>query len=208
MSKSNDFEHIPCPHCKKKGLRWDFAANQPRCPHCHLSGFPAGEQAAPPPPQTPAEKKTPSAPTSNSEIERAAKANALREIVKTTYYRQVLNGTHEQVTIERAVPVLPEDKIPDLTIRYNEAMFHRWRLRELIKQEKRWARDDLRKRGFVKVGRWLDATTQKAIPLKAIPGKEDERGGGRYALGQAIAVVRRAEQKLKEGGDKKPPRDD
>lgn len=205
MSKSNDFEHVPCPHCKKKGLRWDFAANQPRCPHCHLSGFPAEEQAATPPSQPPAEpKKTPSTPTptTNAEIERVGKNNSLSQIVKTTYYRQVLNGTHEQVTIERLVPAPPADTIPDLTISYKHALFHRHRLRALIEQEKRWGRDDLRKRGFEKVGRWLDASTQKAIPLRAIPGKEDEEGTGRYALGQAIAVVRRAEQKLREGGDK------
>lgn len=209
MAKTNDFEHLPCPHCGKRGLKWDFAAGQPRCPHCHLSGFPA-EGKTPAPEQAPTQKAEPK-PITNKEIEHSARNSNLAQKVTETYERETPNGEIEYVKVERLVPVTPERDIPDLTINYKMALFVKHRLRGLISQEKRWGRDDLRKRGFRKTGRMLDTATGKVYPTIAKPGEEDQAGEGRYALGHAIAVVRRAEEKLRQAeqsGDNFPPSDD
>ena len=206
MAKTNDFEYLPCPHCGKKGLRWDFTADQARCPHCHLSGFPTeskGDKGAAKP------KKEKPKPLTNKDIEREAMNANLSEKVTETYTHEHPNGEHGNIVVERIIPVVPADKIPDLTVNFKSALFHRWRLRDLIDREKRWGRDDLRKRGFMKIGRGIDPVTQKAISVIARPGEENDAGSGRYALGHAIAVIRRAEQKLKgEDGDNFDARDD
>ena len=198
MARANDFENMPCPHCGHKALRWDFSAGQPRCNNCHLSGFPVEQDAPKPVPQ---KKKEPKALT-NADIEREIRQSNLTDEVTETYTHEHPNGEHGTVVVKRTVPVIPADKIPDLSIDYPTARFAQWRLRELAAQERRWGRDDLRKRGFVKVGRQLDPSTQKACNVLARPGEEDRQGTGRYAIGVAIAVVRRAEQKLRGQGDK------
>lgn len=209
MTKTNDFEHLKCPHCGKKGLKWDFAAGQARCPHCYLSGFPA-KGTAPTPEQPPPKQTEPRAYT-NSDIERQARNSGISQKVTETYERETPNGEIETVKVERLVPVTPLASLPDLTINYKMALFVKHRLRGLISQEKRWGRDDLRKRGFRKTGRMLDTETGDVFPMISKPGEEDRVPDGRYALGQAIAVVRRAEEKLKlakESGDNFPPSDD
>ena len=71
-------------------------------------------------------------------------------IVADIYWGLDTTGKLQQYQVQTFCPKLDERYIPQLEFSEPWAEFFKWKFKDLIKNEMRWGKDDLRKRGFEK----------------------------------------------------------
>lgn len=176
-SHAHEFKDGRCPLCGKLGT-WNFVTRRMECKSCSLSGFgttsfeAAEKQRASmrQPPQPTESTKTPVTQTSN-------------DWVTETYFEKKKDGSLVTRTVRRYVPKKQDRYIPDLMVNVPMALFTKHRLAKLIEQEKRWGRDNLRKRGFKRIGTEKDERGH-SVKLWARPdAKEIDVLGTRVSVG-------------------------
>lgn len=78
------------------------------------------------------------------------------DMVIDTYTEVRQNGNWTRRTVSKyEVRTLDERYIPKRELDVARAEFFRWLFRDQVKKDKRWGRDDLKRRGYVCVGRVL-----------------------------------------------------
>lgn len=115
---------IACPRCGNKTVRWDHASRQLRCYTCHASGFTVDEALG----------EEPISPASTEEI---------TATTVSFWYETLRDGTKVRHMVKHEVPI--ETDPPNVMFDPLKAGFVKWRLKNLIRKEKRWGRDYLRR---------------------------------------------------------------
>ena len=90
--------------------------------------------------------------------------------VSDSYWQLDSTGKLEQVLVHTICPRLDARYIPDLEFSEQWAAFFKWKHQNLIKNEMRWGKDDLRKRGFEK--HKLRNEEGKLVTVYYLPEKE------------------------------------
>lgn len=165
----SSFENLECPNCKKVGgMSWDYASRSVRCSNCYASGMDLGaimekssggrRKSTRPREQVKPFTTNPgsSDPTSDDEF-------------TADIY---VNQEGRRVVVSYAVPKAGNSEL--LEANPAKCAFHRWRLHELIANEKRYGRDNLRKRGFIEVERHRHEGKIVRIFAKKIVDDDDE----------------------------------
>lgn len=128
----------------------------------------------------------------------------------TDYYTsEKANGQRQRRTLKYSLPVLPKEQRPELVINANMVDFQKHRLRHVIEQEKRWARDDLRMRKMVVVKKEREEESGKLIRTYAREdGKKSEEGSyHRHQVEQILKNFKPIDQRTSdaEAGDNSLP---
>lgn len=142
----------PCPHCGKKTLRLDNISGLIRCTSCFLSNIKLDEKES-------AEKVIveDGGELTDKQIEELKKTHFV-----TWYYSIDEEGKQRREVV--LYPLLEKSTdVPDLAVDQAKMRFHKWRLQEVVAKDRRWARDDLRKRGMVMQLKERDPQTKKIV---------------------------------------------
>lgn len=153
MTTSDDdsLDRLECPHCKKTGgLSWDYASRSVRCSYCYVSGIDLAsimeKKASEDGTKSPKNKRK--RPNSEPQTISPSAVPATDEEFTVDIY---LNDQGQRVVVAYALPKKPHP--PEVYVSRQQCLFQQWRLKQQIINEKRYGRDDLRRRGFVEVER-------------------------------------------------------